>query len=54
MVSACSSGTVAVGYAGDLIRLLDSDGLTVASYTYGDEGGQAAISDEYDTANRKT
>ncbi len=32
--------------AGDLIRLLDADGLTVASYTYGDEGGQPTLSDQ--------
>jgi len=35
--------------AGDRIRLLDADGLTVASYAYGDEGGQPAVSDESST-----
>ncbi|MBN2494438.1 MAG: lamin tail domain-containing protein [Deltaproteobacteria bacterium] len=32
--------------AGDRIRLLDADGLTVAVFAYGDEGGTPAVSDQ--------
>ena len=32
--------------AGDVIRLQDSDGLTVFAFTYGDEGGLPAPSDQ--------
>ncbi len=35
--------------AGDLISLRDADGLTVAVFAYGDEGGTPAVSDESST-----